>query len=176
MIGFSFFLWIDVIISIVLGAVADLLKSIETRSGGSVSVDVDHLATLNILEKSHRSVARIVLHHSCVVLPLAHVIGRVLEDASLTIRTLGWVLKEILTNRCQILSAEAFLLLELLLAVSEATALFLLAVLARLTVEPELAQLGLDFLPPACVFGTLDAGSEGSGGHGLAAFEVKFTH
>ena len=100
-------------------------------------------------------------------MPLAHVIGWVLEDAPLAIRALGWVLQEILTNRCQILSAEAFLLLKLLLAVSEATALFLLAVLARLTVEPELAQLGLDLLFPAVLnLDVLAAAAAGGAGNG----------
>ena len=53
--------------------------------------------------------------------------------------------------------------MKLILPVGEATALFLLAVLALLTVEPESAKLSLDLLLPA-IFG-LDVGSLGVAGH-----------
>ena len=75
--------------------------------------------------------------------------GRVLEDAALAVSALRWVLKEVLANRCQILPAKAFLLLKLILTMGKAAALFLLAVLALLTIEPEPAELSLDLLFPA---------------------------
>jgi len=48
--------------------------------------------------------------------------------------------------------------------VGEATALVLLEVLASLTLEPELAQLGLDLFLP-CVLGARFAGPERLGAH-----------
>jgi len=74
-----------------------------------------------------------------------------LEDASLTVGALGWVLQEVLADRCQVLSAQALLLLEILLSVREAATLVLLQVFAGQTLEPELAQLGLDLLFPGVV-------------------------
>lgn len=74
-----------------------------------------------------------------------------LEDASLSVGALGWVLQKVLTDRCQVLLAQSLLLLELILSVGKATALLLLRVLALLTKKPEAAELGLDLLFP-CVF------------------------
>ena len=149
-----------------------MFESVETGRRGCVGVDVDNLAALDVLEKSHCCVARVVLHHCSVVLSLAHVVSWVLEDASLTIRTLRWVVQEILADRCQVLTAEAFFLLKLVLSVSEAAALLLLAVFARLSIEPELAEFSLDLFLPS----VLDLGSSSgsalrgarAGSHGRA--------
>jgi len=58
------------------------------------------------------------------------------------------MLKEVLADRSQVLSAETLLLLKLILAVSEATALLFLAIFAVLALKPEAAQLSLDLLLP----------------------------
>jgi len=79
---------IDVVFTVVLSAAADGFESGETRSRGSVRVDVENVATLNILEKSHRGVASIVLHHFGVGLTCSHVVGWVLKDAALAVRAL----------------------------------------------------------------------------------------
>jgi hypothetical protein len=63
------------------------------------------------------------------------------------------MLQEVLANRRQILSAESLLLLKLVLSVRKATALVFLQVFTSLTLEPELAQLGLDLFLP-CVLGS----------------------
>jgi len=76
-------------------------------------------------------------------------VSRVLEDAALAIGALGWVLKEVLADGGEVLSAETLLLLELLLAVSEATTLLLLTIFALKALEPEAAKLSLDLLLPA---------------------------
>ena len=91
-VSFGLLVGVHVVVSVVFGAVADLFEGVETGRRGGVSVDVDHFAALDVLEKSHGCVARIVLHHRRVVLALPHVVGRVLEDASLTVRALGRVL------------------------------------------------------------------------------------
>jgi hypothetical protein len=62
------------------------------------------------------------------------------------------------------LSAESLLLLELVLSVGESAALVFLEVLASLTLEPELAQLGLDLFLP-CVLGARLVGPERLGAH-----------
>lgn len=82
------FVFVDVVFAVVFGAAADLAEGCETGSGGCVGVDVDDLAALDILEKSHGCVPRIVLHHAGVVLALAHVESGVLEDAALPISAL----------------------------------------------------------------------------------------
>lgn len=58
------------------------------------------------------------------------------------------MLKEVLADRSQVLSAETLLLLKFILAVSEATALLFLAIFAVLALKPEAAQLSLDLLLP----------------------------
>lgn len=152
------FIFIDVVLAVVLGAAADVAEGLETGSGSGVRVDIDGLATLNILEKSHSRVARVILHHIGVGLTCSDVVRGVLENASLTIRALRGVLKEVFADGGKVLSAEALLLLELILAVCESAALLFLAVLARLTLEPEAAELSLDLLLPAilglAIFGT----------------------
>jgi len=102
---------IDQVFTVVFRAVADTPEHTETRSCGGVGVNVDYLAALNILEKSHCRVAGVVLNHVSVVLALAYVKRRVLENAALAIGALRWVLKEVLADRCQVLSAESFLFL-----------------------------------------------------------------
>jgi len=72
-----------------------------------------------------------------------------LEDAPLAVGALGRMLEEVFADRGQVLTAEALLLLEFILTVSEATALFLLTVLALHAHEPETAKLGLNLLFPA---------------------------
>lgn len=73
----------------------------------------------------------------------------VLEDASLSVSALGGMLQKVLANWCEVLFAETLLLLEFILSVGEATALFLLAVLALLTKKPEAAELSLNLLFPS---------------------------
>ena len=102
---------IDVVLTVVLGTAADVLECLEARRRGCVCIDVDGLAALDILEQSHRGVASIVLHHLGVRLAAAHVVRRVLEDAALAIGALGGVIKEVLADRCQVLSAESLLFL-----------------------------------------------------------------
>ena len=89
------------------------------------------------------------MNHIGVVLTLTNVIGWVLEDAPLAVGALGRMLQEVFADRGQVLTAEALLLLELLLTVSKATALFLFTVLALHTHEPETAKLGLNLLFPS---------------------------
>jgi len=137
------------VFAVVFRAAADAPENTETRRCGGVGVNVDNLATLNVLEKSHCCVAGVVLNHVSVLLALADVKCWVLENATLAVGALRWVLKEVLAHRCQVLSAESFLLLQLFLTVGKSTALLFLAVLAILTVEPESAQLSLDLLFPS---------------------------
>jgi hypothetical protein len=145
----NFVLFIDKVLAIVLGTGADMLEGVETRSGGSIGVDIDNLAALDVLEKSHGSIAGIVLHHSFVVLARTYIKSGVLEDAALPIGALRWMLQKVLADRGKILSAQTLLLLELFLAVGESTALLLLAVFAGLAIEPEAAEFSLDFLLPS---------------------------
>jgi len=79
---------INVVFTVVLSTAADGFESGETRSRGSVRVNVENVATLDILKKSHRGVASIVLHHFGVRLACSHVVGWVLEDAALAVRAL----------------------------------------------------------------------------------------
>ena len=137
------------VVAAILGTAADSSEGGETGSRSGVSVDVDHFAALDVLEKSHRRVACVVLSHSGVVLALADVKTGVLEDASLAVCAFGRVVQEVLANRGQVLAAQTLLLLELVLAVGKSTALFLLAVFAVLAVEPEATEFGLDLLLPA---------------------------
>jgi hypothetical protein len=96
---FEFFvLMVNIIFTVVFSTAANLSESGETRSGGCVGVDVNNLATLNVLEKSHSSVAGIVLNHIGVALTFTNVICRMLEDAPLAIRALRGMLQEVLTD------------------------------------------------------------------------------
>ena len=54
---------IDEVFAIVLCAAADVPESTETRSCSGVGVNVDNLAALYVLEKSHCCVAGVVLDH-----------------------------------------------------------------------------------------------------------------
>ena len=141
--------FIDIVFTVVLCTTANLFEGGETRSSSGVGVYVQNLGALDVLEKSHCSVAGVILNHFGVVLTLTNVIGWVLEDAPLTVGALGRMLEEVFADRGQVLTAESLLLLEFILAVSEATALFLLAVLALHAHEPETAKLGLNLLFPA---------------------------
>ena len=138
----------DEILAVVLRAAADAPEDAQPRRRRCVRIDVDYLAALDILEKSHGGVSCVVLDHVRVLLALAHVEGRMLENAPLPIRALRRMLKEVLANRCQVLPTEPFLLLELLLPVGKPTALLLLAVLALLPIQPKPAQLRLYLLLP----------------------------
>ena len=138
----------DEILAVVLRAAADAPEHAQPRRRRCVRIDVDYLAALDILEKSHGGVSCVVLDHVRVLLALAHVESRMLENASLPVRALRRVLKEVLANRCQVLPTEALLLLELLLPVGKPTALLLLAVLALLPIQPKPAQLRLYLLLP----------------------------
>jgi len=142
-------LGVDEVFAVVLGTGANVTECAETWSRGGVGVDIDDLASLNVLEKSHSSVSCVVLHHVAVGLAFSNVEGRVLEDASLAVSALRRMVQEILADRGEVLTGQALFLLELLLAMSEAAALFLLTVFALLAVEPEAAQLGFDLLLPA---------------------------
>lgn len=73
------------------------------------------------------------------------------------------MIQEVLAHRGQILAAQAFLLLEFVLAVRKAATLLFLAVFTVLAVQPEAAQLGLDLLLPAVLHlaGWLGHGGEG---------------
>ena len=144
-----FIVFIDIVFTVVLCTTANLFEGGETRSSSGVGVYVQNLGALDVLEKSHCSVAGVILNHFGVVLTLTNVIGWVLEDASLTVGALGGMLEEVFADRGQVLTAESLLLLEFILTVSEATALFLLAVLALHAHEPETAKLCLNLLFPA---------------------------
>ena len=144
---------VNKVFSVVLGAAADISEGLQAGSGRRVCVDIDGVSTLDVLEQSHRSIACVVLHHFRVGLTRLSIVCWVLEDAPLTIRALGGMLQEVLANRRQILSAESLLLLTLVLSVRKATALVFLQVFTSLTLEPELAQLGLDLFLP-CVLGS----------------------
>jgi len=86
------------VIAIVLIAGADSFKGVETWSCGRVGVDVNYLAALYVLEKSHRRVTSVILHHVSILLTIAHIKRGVLEDASLAISTLRRMIKEIFAN------------------------------------------------------------------------------
>ena len=145
----------------------------QTWRGRCIRIDVDGVTALDVLEQAHCRVPCVVLHHFRIALACLHIVGRVLEDASLTVCALRWVLQEVLADRCQVLSAQALLLLKLLLSVREATALVLLEVFAGKTLEPELAQLGLDLLFP----GVVDLGTSGFiGPEGLGAHQLLVVH
>ena len=139
---------LDEILAVVLRAAADAPEDAQAGRRRCVRVDVDYLAALDILEKSHGGVSCVVLDHVRVLLALAHVESRMLENASLPIRALRRMLKEVLANRCQVLPTEALLFLELFLPVGKPTALLLLAILALLPVQPKPAQLRLYLLLP----------------------------
>ncbi len=149
--------WVDVVFAVVLGAAADRSEGRETGRRSSVSVYVENFAALDVLEKSHRRVASVVLDHVDVVLTLAHVKSWVLENASLAIGAFRRVFKEVFANRGQVLAAQSLLLLKLVLPVGEPTTLLFLTVFAVLTVKPEAAQFCLDLFFPSvlhlCVFG-----------------------
>lgn len=142
-------IFVHIVFTVVFCTTANLFESGETRSGCGVGVYVQNLGALDVLEKSHSSVAGVVLNHIGVILAFTNVIGWVLEDASLAVGALGRMLEEVFADRGQVLTAESLLLLEFILTVSEATALFLLAVLALHAHEPETAKLGLNLLFPA---------------------------
>jgi len=93
-----FILRVDIVFTIVFCTTADLSEGGETRSGSGVGVDIDNLAALNVLEKSHSSVASVVLHHIGVVLTLTNVISWVLENAPLAVRALRRMLQEVLAD------------------------------------------------------------------------------
>jgi len=151
---FFLLLLLNVVLAVVLRTAADVSEGLQAWCGGRICVDVDGIATLDVLEQTHCRVACVVLHHFRVGLTRLHIVCRVLEDASLAIRALRGVLQEVLADRCQVLSAKSLLLLKLVLSVREATALFLLQVFARQTLEPELAQLGLDLFLPLTLAGS----------------------
>lgn len=71
-----------------------------------------------------------------------------LENASLTIGALAWMVQKVLAYRCQVLLTKPLLLLKFVLSVREATALLLLGVGALLAHEPEATKLGLHLLFP----------------------------
>ena len=138
----------DEILPVVLRAAADAPEDAQAGRRRRIRIDVDYLAALDILEKSHGGVSCVVLDHVRVLLALAHVESRMLENASLPIRALRRMLKEVLANRCQVLPTEALLFLELFLPVGKPTALLLLAILALLPIQPKPAQLRLYLLLP----------------------------
>jgi len=142
------------IFSAILHIAADGAEYWQTGSSCCVGVYVENICALNLLEQPHRSVPGVVSHHVRVVLTLAHVKGRVLEDAALSISTLGGVVKEILAYRGHVLLAEALLLLKFVLAMGKPAALLLVLVLALESIEPELAEFSLDLsLPSILVLG-----------------------
>lgn len=147
-----FLLLVNVVLAVVLRAAADVSEGLQARRRGGICVDIDGIATLDVLEQAHCRVACVVLHHFRVALTRLHIVSGVLEDAPLAISALRGMLQEVLADRCQVLSAQSLLLLELFLSVCEAAALVFLQVFARLALEPELAQLGLDLFLP-CVLG-----------------------
>jgi len=151
---FLLLLLVNVVLAVVLRTAADVSEGLQAWCGGRICVDVDGIATLDVLEQTHCRVACVVLHHFRVALTRLHIVCRVLEDAPLAISALRGVLQEVLADRCQVLSAKSLLLLKLFLSVREATALFLLQVFARQTLEPELAQLGLDLFLPLVLAGS----------------------
>ena len=83
---------IDEIFSIVLGTATNSFEDGETGRGSCVGVDVDHLAALDVLEKSHGCVAGVVLDHIGVFLALTDIKGRMLEDTPLPVGTLRGVI------------------------------------------------------------------------------------
>ena len=137
------------ILSIVFGTTANSFESVETRSSGSVCVDINYFAAFYILEKSHCCVASIILHHIGILLAYPGIESRVLENASLSISALGWMLQKVLANRSQILPAETFLFLELILTMRKSTSLIFLTVFTSLSIEPETAKFSFDLLLPA---------------------------
>ena len=153
---------VDVIFAIVLGTATDSSEGGETGRRCSVSVDVKNFTALDVLEKSHRRVASVVLDHVHVALTLAHVKSWMLENTSLAVGTFRGVVKEVFANRSQVLAAQSFLLLKLVLSVGKTTTLFFLTVFAFLTVEPEAAKFCLDLLFPAVLhLGVFGKRSEG---------------
>lgn len=88
----------DVVLSIVLGTAADVSEGLQAWGGRCVCVDVDSVTAFDILEKSHRGISCVVLHHFRVGLTRSHIVGRVLEDASLAIGAFGWMFHEVLAD------------------------------------------------------------------------------
>ena len=74
--------------------------------------------------------------------------GRVLEDASIPVCAFAWVFQEILTHRCEVLSAQSLFLLKLFLSVCESTSLLFELVLATLALQPESAKFRFDLTFP----------------------------
>lgn len=113
----------------VFGIIANSFENLETWGGSRVCVYVEDVGSLNLLEKSHRREFLVILHHGRVRLSYFHVFGRVLENASGAIRALAWMFQEILTNRCEVLSAECLFLLQFFLSMCESASLLLELVL-----------------------------------------------
>jgi len=93
-----FFLSVEIIFTVVLCTTANLSEGGETRSASGVGVDIQNLASLYVLEKSHSSVAGVVLNHIGVFLTLTNVKGWVLENAPLAVSALGRMLQEVLAD------------------------------------------------------------------------------
>jgi len=142
------FVIVGMIFSAVLHIAADGPEDWQAWCCCCVGVYIENICAFNLLEQSHGSVPGIVPDHVRVVLTLAHVETRVLEDAALAICTLGGVVEEILTYRGHVLLAEALLLLKFVLSMGKPAALLLVLVLAFEAIEPELAQLCLDLALP----------------------------
>lgn len=82
----------------ILCIIANGLESTESWGGGRVSVDVEHIGPLDLLEESHRGVSLVIKDHVVVRLPDSDILSWVLENASSSIGAFAWVLQEILTN------------------------------------------------------------------------------
>ena len=133
---------------LILCVVANGLESTESWGGGGVCVDVKHVSPFNLLEKPHRGVSLIILDHILVGLSDSDIFSWVLENAPCSIGTFTWVLQEILTNWCKVLSAKGLFLLKFLLSVSKATALLFHLVFALKSLQPKSAKLSLHLLLP----------------------------
>ena len=71
-----------------------------------------------------------------------------LEDASIPVCAFAWVFQEILTHRCEVLSAKSLFLLQLFLSVCESTSLLFELVLATKALQPEPAKFCFDLTFP----------------------------
>jgi len=140
---------VDFFFILILIIIANVFENTQSRSGSCVSVYVEYISTFNLLEESHSRVSLVIFHHSGIALSLLNVVGWVLEDASSTIRALAWVFQEVLTYRCEVLSAEGLFLLKFFLSVGESATLFLKLVFALKTLKPEPTQFCLDLLFPS---------------------------
>lgn len=121
------------ILALIFSIVANAFEDRESWSTSCVRVYVKDVSSLDLLEESHCRESLVVLHHLHVLLSFSNVMSWVLENAAGTIRTLARMVQEVLTYRCEVLSAESLFLLQFFLSMCESASLLLKLVITVLS-------------------------------------------